>query len=93
LAGAATEALLTNQRLLELVGGRSRGDWALVLEAMQHDRDGLSLLARLADQATKFTRAGWDSVTALAEVLMVRGWLRYREVRRILGASPASSRG
>ena len=43
LAGAATEALLTNQRLLELVGGRSRGDWALVLEAMQHDRDGLDL--------------------------------------------------
>jgi hypothetical protein len=40
----------------------------------------------LADQVGELIRARWDSVHALAEVLMARGWLSYPDARRIPGA-------
>ena len=92
LAGAASEAILTNQRLLDVVHGRSRGDWSRVLEVMQGDRHGLSL-EHLADQATQLIRARWGLVAALAEVLMARGSLTYAEVRRILAMRIPPHRG
>jgi hypothetical protein len=49
-------------------------------------RHGLSL-ARLTDQAIELIAAGWGAVSALAEALTARGWLKYPEVvRMMLGA-------
>jgi hypothetical protein len=62
---------------LEIVGGRSRGDWEMLQTALRSDNTGQLVLSALADQATELIAARWGSVSALAEVLMARGWLRY----------------